>query len=522
MPVYLLLLISFGFYSNTVSAMEDPPQLHFVVKQFEVIGENPLPDSTTQSVLSNFLGDHYGLEGLQAASDALEYELRESGFAFYRVSLIPQKLKDGLIKLQITEFNIDKITITGNEHFDDENIMRNLPGLKTGTVPNTDVLSRAMTIANAQPSKTVKLSFAESELGNAIDATVTVDDLDPDFWFTSLNNTGNDETGNWRLTGGYQFTNLFNRDYSLSLSYTLSPSDVNAVKQVGIFYKMPFYESGSEFNVLLARSDVDSGVVAQNFEVSGAGTLLLMRYLKSFLQVGAYQQKLELGLDHKLFENDVTSAGTPLAGDGEVLTRPASIGYLGDWSSARSSINFSVNYATNISGGSKNEDVDYNRLRAGATSDWSAFKYSAAFNYIYSADWFFRVRGSGQESSDLLVSGEQFGIGGIYSVRGFDERYLFGDKGYQANIEIWGPDFSRFQIRPIIFYDLGHVTTNNQQAGLPARQNIASAGAGLRWSIRDRMNMVLDVGYVTKGDNFTPQVIERSDVKAHFDVYYRF
>jgi len=522
--VYVITMVFIGIsvYSVNVQALDEPPQLHFVVEKYEIEGDNPLSASKTQAVLNDFLGDHYGLQGLQAASLALEAELREQGFAFYRVSLIPQTLDGGVIKLQITEFTIDKITITGNEHYDEENIMNNLPGLETGKVPNTDVLSRAMTLSNTSPSKSVNLSFSESELGNAIDATVKVNDLDPDFWFTSLNNTGNDETGQWRLTGGYQFTNLFNKDYNLSLSYTLSPSDVQAVKQVGVFFKMPFYESGSEFSVLVARSDVDSGVVAQTFDVSGAGTLVLLRYQKTLLQWGAYEQKFELGFDHKLFENDVTSAGVVVPGDGEVLTRPASVGYIGAWSSVRSSINFSVNYAVNVDGGYKNTDFEYNNLRAGATSDWSSYKYTAAFNYIFNSDWFFRIRGSGQESSDLLISGEQFGIGGIYSVRGFDERYLQGDKGYQGNVELWGPSFTTYAIRPIVFTDFGHTSVNNQQPGLPSSQDISSVGAGLRWSIQNKLNMVLDLGVVTKGDRFQPQISEPGDVKGHFDVFYRF
>ena len=89
-------------------AVEEPPQVHFVVKSFVVSGNNPFSDSKTKSILSNFTGDHYGLEGLQAAAEALESALHDKGYAFYRVSLIPQELNGGVINLKITEFRINK------------------------------------------------------------------------------------------------------------------------------------------------------------------------------------------------------------------------------------------------------------------------------------------------------------------------------------------------------------------------------------------------------------------------------
>jgi len=505
-----------------VYALDEPAPLHFTVSGFEVTGDNPLTEAKTRSILNRFLGDHYGLEGLQEAADALEREFRKQGFAFYRVTLVPQKLEKGVIKLLVTEFTIDKVRIDGNEHYSDANIMRNLPTLEKGSAPNTAVLSRSMNMANSLPSKSLKLQFAESETGDGIEARATVKDEAPNFWFTSLNNTGTDETGKWRLTGGYQFTNLFDRDQSMSLSYTLSPSDVSAVKQYGVFYKVPFYESGSQFSALLARSDVDSGVVAQNFEVSGAGTILLLRYVKTLLQNGAYKQEFEFGLDNKLFDNDVLFFGSPQTGTGKVLSRPASVVYSGSWATAGSSLDFNLGAFVNIPGGSKNQDANYANLRAGATADWSSYRYGFGYNQVIGSSWFFRFKTSGQQSGDQLISGEQFGIGGIYSVRGFEERTLLGDSGVQANFELWAPGFTRWNIRPLVFVDMGHVETNQQTPGLPDSHDIASTGAGLRWSMDNRLNMILDAGYVLNGDEFEPTVIEKGDIRGHFDVFYRF
>jgi hemolysin activation/secretion protein len=524
-----IILLAFVLLADIklVVAETEPKQLHFVITKFEVLGDNPLSESETQDVFEYFLGDHYGLEGIQEAASALEKKLRESGFAFYQVNLAPQKLEDGTIKLQLIQLKVDKVEVEGNQYFDDENLARNIPTLKSGETPNTRVLSRAINMADAQPSKSLKLQFSESETGGAINAKLKVDDLKTHFAFVSINNTGNDETGQFRLTGGYQFTNLFNRDHNLSLSYTTSPSDFSAVKQYGASYTIPFYEVGGQFNLFLARSDVDSGIV-QNLSVSGAGTIALLHYKHTFIKSGAYKQQLDVGLDHKLFENEVGFLGFPISGTGDVLSRPFSIAYIGFWQGAGKSISFNIAPNVNIPGGSNNTDEDYEDLRVGATAEWSLTRFGFGYDQLITAHWFFHFSASGQHSSDRLISGEQFGIGGIYSVRGFDERTLIGDSGYQANFELWMPDFSRFKIRPLIFFDYGHVELNTPLLGETPDIDISSVGAGLRWNIINKLNMVLDVGYVVDGADEineatgTTDFTDSGDVRGHIDVFYRF
>ena len=499
-----------------------------MVKGFVVSGKNPLSDSKTQSILSPFTGDHYGLEGLQTAAETLETALRDKGYAFYRVNLIPQELKDGVIEFKITEFKVDKVDVQGNKHYSTSNILNNAPTLQKGQTPNTRVLSRAINMANTQPSKNIKLQFAESETGGAINAKLIVVDSEPGYFFVGLNNTGTDETGEFRLTGGYQYNNLFNADHSMSFSYTMSPDATDAVGQYGLIYAIPFYESGSRLNFLISHSDVDSGVVEQQFDISGKGTVVSLRYNKIFLQQGSYKQELELGLDRKRFEDEVIYINFGgFQDNGDIISRPISITYKGSQLSTTSNLDFSLGFFSNISGGTNNEDADYALSREGedsagaptyASADWSLFKYNFDYLRFLTQNWLFRFGLLGQETSDLLISGEQFGLGGMNSIRGFHERDVLGDKGYQVNLELWFPAFSAYKIRPLVFYDFGHTETLDPSAGVQAEQDPASYGAGLRYSWKESLNATLDVGYVSKAAGTT----EKGDTRAHLNVFYKF
>lgn len=96
------------------------------------------------------------------------------------------------------------------------------------------------------------------------------------------------------------------------------------------------------------------------------------------------------------------------------------------------------------------------------------------------------LQGSIQLASTSLVSLEQFGIGGIDSVRGYRQDRLLADNGALASAEVQIPLFSitqnsSVQIAP--FADVGVVWNTEEE--IPESNTLASVGLGLRLSISD-------------------------------------
>ena len=198
--IFLCLLLALpGF---TASAAEEIPLVTFSVKTFKVEGDNPLPTDRAQEVLNLYLGEHSGLDGLLAAADALEKELRDAGYSFHRVSLPGQTLADGLVVLRVIEFKVAAIKISGNEFFSEENLLRSLPELRTGTAPNTDQLGRSLSLANEHPAKRIDLTFSESPEESSVNAELKVKDQRVWSVFSSLDNTGTEDTGDYRVSIG--------------------------------------------------------------------------------------------------------------------------------------------------------------------------------------------------------------------------------------------------------------------------------------------------------------------------------
>ena len=510
------------FVCLTAQAAEKPPPeetpiVTFTVKTFKVDGDNPLPADVTQEALSLYLGEHGGLDGLLAAADALEKQLRVAGYSFHRVSLPGQTLADGVVLLRVIEFKVANIEISGNEFFSPENLLRSLPELRTGTAPNTDRLGRSVALANEHPAKRIDLTFSESKQESSVNAKLKVKDERVWNVFSSLDNTGTAATGNYRLSLGAQHTNLFDRDHVLTMSYSTSPGHFDDVKQLGINYQIPFYSLASKLTLTFSDSDVNSGQVADFFTVSGAGRVYAARLVHKFLRRGKYDHSLTIGAEDKLFVNNIDFLGAPIGVD--VRSTPASVTYNGLLQSTRSRFDFRVSFARNLGLRSNNDSATYAASRSGANANWQALRYKFNGDYYLDGGWVLRGRIDGQWANEPLIAGEQFGIGGARSVRGFAERDVTGDRGFSLGGELWSPPVAKLNnLRVVGFIEGGQATVERPAAGQLESVSIASGGLGIRFQFKKYLSGALDVAHVindggTEADGAT---------NAHFSLFARY
>ena len=488
----------------------------FSVTGFVVEGDNPLPETLTQSSLAPYVGSHHGIERLQEAATALETVLRAQGFGFYRVVLPPQDI-GGVIKLQMFKFTLGNVVVKGNQVFSNENILRSLPELASGSSPNTYRLARDLSLANESPSKRANVTFKQGDVADTIDATVDVVDSKTLTGFVTLNNTGTAATGYNRLTAGISHTNLFDRDQQGTITYTTSPSDPGRVHQYGGYYRAPIYGWGGMLSAYYTASSVDSGVVANSINVTGRGEFAGVQYTHYFAPQGDYRSFLMLSLDDKHFDNSgiTTIAGTPLFPD--YRTRPFTVSYTGRIEKKWGLGGFNVDFAHNLNFGGGMDTASYVANRAGASPGWGALRYGADLAMPLPSNWLFNTRLRGQISGDSLVPGEQFGIGGAQSVRGLTERVLAGDSGVQGSIEFWTPALAE-NTRALLFYDFGQIRRHNDI--VLASATVSSVGAGLRWSMGNSWSASLDFAHVLSGNGNLPAGTSRD--RAHFSLNWRY
>lgn len=504
---------------------EDAPALSFTVNAYQIVGDNPLSAAATAAVLAPHTGAQSSLDGLVAAADALTAALRAAGYPFHRAFVPPQTLEAGVVQIEVRAARVGSVSVTGNSHFDETNVLRTAPGLIVGEIPDMQRLSRGLALANQHPARQVVLTLEEGKKPNEVGAVLEVKDSKPWTLFTGINNIGTDRTGVTRLTVGGQYSNFWNRDHIGTFSYTTSLEQADAVTQLAFNYRIPFYARGGTLTLYHTRSDVDSGTLQQlgsDFSVSGAGRFTGAAYTQVLPNRGAYRQSLSLALDDRLFVSDVVFGATPLFGDAR--SRPVSLRYDGAFRAARWSASFNIGFAANTSWGENDNDRAY-AIATGGTpgargvpdAQWYVLRYGASGVYALPRAFELRAEFDGQWAGEPLIPGEQFGLGGASSVRGFEERALSGDRGDRLSLELWLPPAYE-TLRFLGFFDVGHVDTDEATAGERDSETIASAGLGVRWSYKDSLAFSADYGH---------ELIDAADpaaggIKWHLSLSYRY
>ena len=517
-----LALTTCFLFANPLAAraMQERAPLAFLVQQFSVEGANPLNAEETVAIFAPFVGRSHTLNSLQTVAKTLEQSIRDQGYAFYRVALPPQTLKeDARVRLQIIDFKLNNIEVVGNKYFDRENVIASIPELQVGVSPNNDLLGEQLQVANQNSSRKLKLKLRQSEIPDQIDALVDVEDNDPLQSYLLLNTRGAEQSGKWRLTGGIQHSNLWNLDHNINLSYTTSPDHADSVMQWGANYSLPLYRLGGWLNAYYAKSDsksnVSTGTVAGGINISGAGEMMGVHYNQHLPRWKRYEHSLDIGLDDKHFLNNIEVAGQDVGPD--VRSRPFSFTYRGELTYSLVKTSFYLSWSRNLDGGSDNTDVHYTQTRFGAAQGWDVLRYGISADVQLPTQWVLRINVSGQDSRQPLISGEQIGLGGVYSIRGYQEREAAGDNGHIFHGELWAPQWFP-GVNLLAFYDYGFANLVKPQPGDRDNQLLRSTGFGMRWHINQHFDTTADFAHAFDTTQFTA----KGDNMLHYSIMYQF
>ncbi|NIB42928.1 ShlB/FhaC/HecB family hemolysin secretion/activation protein [Pseudomaricurvus alkylphenolicus] len=516
--------------ASTISAQQVSPRV--TIESYEVVGNNLLPRTQVQNLLAPFSGADRGFGDIQRAQDALRLAYREAGYTTVQVLVPEQEISAGIVQLQVFEGTVQKVVIEGNEYHDQANILGALPNLEQGKVPNARKLSENLELANQNPSRNLEVVFSLTDNAN-IQAKIDVKDKAPGRFVVTADNTGSDDTGEWRTGIGYRHDNLFNRDHSLALHFTTSPEHTDRVKQYSISYRLPLYGLGDSIDILLAKSEIDAGTSQTVFgplNFSGEGNVYAMYYNHYFARRGEYSSQLTAGIDWRAYDNecdlDNVSCG---AASADVTVHPLSLRYQGQWRSSNQTLRFDVGYLHNIAGGDNGDDEDFILVRPndtdpsdGAQADYDVIRISGDWQRQLFGQWQLHLGAKLQYTDEPLVAGEQFGLAGVWAVRGFEEREESRDRGYVTTAELFSPDLSGvlgervFEdggIRALLFLDhaRGERVLMSGESDR-ARVSLGSAGLGLRMELDNMLSIRLDVAQVL--DEAGEQ--EAGDVNAHF------
>jgi hemolysin activation/secretion protein len=357
-----------------------------------------------------------------------------------------------------------------------------------------------------------------------VDLDVKVKDRFPLRFYTGFENTGNDLTGDERLLFGANWGNAFGIDHEMSYQYTTS-MDFEMFQGHSLNYLAPLpWRHYLNFfgSYATSRADIAAGIP---FGLEGYSWQASGRYIIPLPNTRSFNHDLILGYDFKQSNNNLEFGGTNVF-DSTTDVSQFNVGYRTSLRDKLGYTNAGINiFFSPLSMAYNQKKTDYAVARSGADPTYVYVKFDLERVTKFLWDTSIMNRLSYQAATTNLLSSEQLGLGGMNSIRGYDEREVNTDGGIILNTEFRSPPISLFalfnkdtkvkdQLQFLGFWDYGIGENKFLQAGENDSYELSSVGVGARYAINPYMTFRADYGWQLLDTGFSP----RHDSRCHMSM----
>ncbi|HUC86267.1 MAG TPA: ShlB/FhaC/HecB family hemolysin secretion/activation protein, partial [Candidatus Acidoferrales bacterium] len=152
---------------------------------------------------------------------------------------------------------------------------------------------------------------------------------------------------------------------------------------------------------------------------------------------------------------------------------PVNLGFNGNWHRGNSTLNWALSMSANLWHSGTISNLQAMTGSTNSSGRWIAVTPSLSYQFYIYTNWQTTLRADGQVSSEPLISVEQYGVGGVNSVRGYHEGEVFGDDGWHIGFEQLTPPHTvgmvfghtPLVIRGSVYMDYAHTYLLNPPKG---------------------------------------------------------
>lgn len=424
----------------------------------------------------------------------------ERGYFLARAGVPPQRMRNGVMRIAVSEGRVGRIRVLGNQYYSTQFILEMFsPALDEGIL-RQDSVERALLILNEFPDLKVRSLFDIGKAPGTTDITLQVTDSSPLHFGIDYNNYGNTLVGRHRagtsVTGGNIFT-----DGDEGIVHAVFPFPSESLPFYQSSYAVPVNRYGTRVGAsyATAKTRVGEGPL-EVLDIRGDADILtftashpLRRDLRSSTNISAGL----VGKDVRnfVFENVIVS---------EDKLREFTLGYdgsyLGDESRTQGSLLLTQGLGEWF-GARKNGDPLTSRPGARAGNGFSKMNGNLAYLWGFAPDHFLLLRTGGQLTTRPLTVPELFPLGGPDSVRGYIQSEFLGDYGYTASAEyrLQLVDSRDFSLQGAAFIDTGSAEIKRPLVNEVASRDLTGAGFGVRAWSSDNLSLRVDLGFPVSG-----------------------
>ncbi len=450
---------------NKISSAEDSQteEIRFVLKEVIFDPSEIIAEEELKKIAGKRIEKEISLQDLYALTEEVNAVYQDRGYLTCHAFLPPQTITGGKVKIRLVEGKTGEVTIKGGKHTR-PGYVRSQLSLKEGEINNIDRLNRDMLRFNGGNTAQMHISMRAGNTPGTTDYDIEIYEPRKNSTFTLYaDNAGTDTSGEFRTGLFYTNRSLLGYRDELRLGYMWA----RGVNSISAGYTLPVGSTGTKMD--LDYSTNASKIIDGPLEPLGVkghsnqfGLTLrqpLVVNQKSRIEAGLryqhYSSKSDFGSVHWI-DDRISTISPYIAvtnyGNNTILYHKHSFN-LGKWK--------------NLAGDSLNS---------------LTYRLNSIYQRRFHAGQMLQARLDGQYSNkDYLSSADRFYIGGSYTVRGYDESFLSGDKGFAFGLEYAVPVDRKKIASAFTFFDYGKVSGDSAYGD----NTLMSTGVGLKASWKD-------------------------------------
>ena len=473
------------------SELPEAPET-IIVEQFNVVGSTVFTAAELAEVTAPFTQRPINFSELLQARSAVTKLYVDNGYTTSLAFVPPgQEITNGIVTLQVIEGTLEAIQVTGNQRLSTRYVRDRLAPA-TQTPLNVNKLLEALQVLQLNPLiQTISAELSAGPRPGVSLLEVTISETRSFRPQIILDNQRSPSVGSFQRQIQLNEANLSGHGDAISLTY----ANTDGIDDLSFSYTFPINPRNGTLGVNF--SQIWSRVIAEPFDVlqlNGTSRDINLTYRQPVIQTP--RQELALGITGGRRESETFLLGerSPLSpgADAEGRTRLSGLRLFQEWTQRnRTSVlalrsEFSVGLPLGATDNPTSPDGEFLLWRG-----------QAQWVKQLAPDTLILLRSNLQFADRALVPLEQFGLGGLDSVRGYPQDLLLVDNGIYAAVEARIPIFrvtrrdGVFQLVP--FFDLGH-GFNSGERPIEGSNTLAALGVGIRFQWSDRLSARLDWG----------------------------
>lgn len=463
------------------NAPEGAENIKFIFGGLQLDGSGTYSEDTLYSIYSDMIGTEISLADLYDIANRMTLHYRNDGYVLTQVVVPPQTIENGIARLQIVEGFIDNVIIQGGDNARGSEIKiieEYASRISTGGALNIADMERQLLLINDLPGLDARSIISPSATTTgAADLLIILDERDPFEAQISIDNYGSRFLGPYQANGLATLNSALGFNERITAQLALAPDAGMELAFGSLSYEQPIGPYGTTMSLTGSITETDPGYTLSQFDVEGLSKSISLQATHPIIRSRNNNVFARLLFDWR--NVDSKNNVEPTRKD---RIRAIRGGIRADFLDrllgiAVNTVDLQISKGINVFGASNEGDANMTRAAGDPTFTKGNLEIQRLQRVTKSVNVL--LSGRAQLANKALLSSEEFGLGSIGSVRGFDPSEVVGDDGIAGKIEVqWNTPYKATQL--FGFLDSGTVWDKDATTSANRRNSLTSTGGGVR------------------------------------------